>query len=67
MMDVISLTSKLLSFNTINPPGNESEIAKFVYDPGQPEMAHQTNEFCYVNELEKSVEIYKNIILKWRN
>jgi succinyl-diaminopimelate desuccinylase len=29
-MDVISLTRKLLSFNTINPPGNEEEIAKFV-------------------------------------
>ncbi len=29
-MDVISLTRKLLSFNTINPPGNEAEIAQFV-------------------------------------
>jgi succinyl-diaminopimelate desuccinylase len=28
-MDVISLTKKLLSFNTVNPPGNEQEIAKF--------------------------------------
>lgn len=28
-MDVISLTQKLLSFNTINPPGNEAEIARF--------------------------------------
>ncbi len=28
-MDVISLTRKLLSFNTINPPGNEEEIARF--------------------------------------
>ena len=29
-MDVISLTKELLSFNTINPPGNEAEIAQFV-------------------------------------
>ena len=29
-MDVISLTRKLLSFNTVNPPGNEEKIAKFV-------------------------------------
>lgn len=29
-MDVISLTRKLLSFNTVNPPGNEEEIAQFV-------------------------------------
>ena len=28
--DVISLTKKLLSFNTINPPGNEMEVAQYV-------------------------------------
>ncbi len=28
-MDVVTLTRKLLSFNTINPPGNEAEIALF--------------------------------------
>ena len=28
-MDVISLTRDLLSFNNINPPGNEEEIARF--------------------------------------
>ncbi len=34
-----------------------------ILGPGQPEMAHQTNEFCYTANLEKAVEIYKNIIL----
>ncbi|MCF6223812.1 MAG: M20 family metallopeptidase [Flavobacteriaceae bacterium] len=29
-MDVISLTQKLIQFNTINPPGNEEGIAKFI-------------------------------------
>lgn len=28
--DVISLSQKLLSFNTINPPGNEEALAKYV-------------------------------------
>ncbi len=28
-MDVISLTQKLIQFNTVNPPGNEKEIAEF--------------------------------------
>ncbi len=28
--DVISLTQKLLVFNTINPPGNEQEVAQFL-------------------------------------
>lgn len=30
MTDVLSLTQKLIAFNTINPPGNEYEIARFV-------------------------------------
>ena len=29
LMEVVSLTKKLLSFNTINPPGNEAQIALF--------------------------------------
>ena len=29
-MDVLSLTGKLLSFNNINPPGNEEGIARYV-------------------------------------
>ena len=28
--DVISLTRKLVSFNTVNPPGNEQDIARYV-------------------------------------
>lgn len=35
-----------------------------ILGPGQPEMAHQTDEFCYTKNLKKAVEIYKNIILK---
>jgi succinyl-diaminopimelate desuccinylase len=34
-----------------------------ILGPGEPAMAHQTDEFCYVSRLEKAVEIYKNIIL----
>jgi succinyl-diaminopimelate desuccinylase len=37
-----------------------------ILGPGQPEMAHQTDEFCYINKLEYAVDIYKNIISKWR-
>jgi len=29
-MDLITLTKKLLSFNNINPPGNEEGISRFV-------------------------------------
>jgi succinyl-diaminopimelate desuccinylase len=37
-----------------------------ILGPGQPEMAHKTDEFCYINKLEESYKIYKDIILKWR-
>ena len=38
-------------------------IPTVILGPGQPEMAHQTDEFCYVDKIEKVVEIYTNIIL----
>lgn len=38
-----------------------------ILGPGQPELAHQTDEYCLVNRLEESVRIYKEIIINWRN
>jgi succinyl-diaminopimelate desuccinylase len=42
-------------------------VPTVILGPGQPEMAHQTDEYCYLQKLEQSVNIYKDIILKWRN
>lgn len=42
-------------------------VPTIIMGPGQPEMAHMTDEFCYISKLEESVRIYKEIILKWRN
>lgn len=39
-------------------------VPTIILGPGQPEMAHQTDELCYTEKLEQAVEIYKNIILK---
>ena len=39
-------------------------IPTVILGPGQPEMAHQTDEFCYISKIEEAVTIYKNIILK---
>lgn len=39
-------------------------IPTVILGPGQPEMAHQTDEFCYIDKIEKVVEIYTNILLK---
>jgi succinyl-diaminopimelate desuccinylase len=42
-------------------------VPTVVLGPGQPEMAHQTDEYCYIQKLEEAVDIYKNIILRWGN
>lgn len=39
-------------------------VPTVILGPGQPEMAHQTDEFCYTDKLKEAVELYKNIILK---
>lgn len=39
-------------------------VPTIILGPGQPEMGHQTDEFCYTAKIEEAVEIYKNIILK---
>lgn len=39
-------------------------VPTIILGPGQPEMAHQTDEFCNTAKIEEAVEIYKNIILK---
>jgi succinyl-diaminopimelate desuccinylase len=35
-----------------------------ILGPGQPEMAHQRDEYCYIRNIEEAVKIYKEIILK---
>jgi succinyl-diaminopimelate desuccinylase len=41
-------------------------VPTLILGPGQPEMAHQTDEFCHISKLEESVKIYSDIITKWR-
>jgi succinyl-diaminopimelate desuccinylase len=41
-------------------------VPTIILGPGQPEMAHQTDEFCIISKLEESVKIYSQIITKWR-
>jgi succinyl-diaminopimelate desuccinylase len=42
-------------------------VPAIILGPGQPELAHQTDEYCYIDKLKRSVKIYKDIIIKWRN
>ena len=39
-------------------------VPTVILGPGQPEMAHQTDEFCYIEKIRDAVTIYKNIILR---
>jgi len=41
-------------------------VPTIILGPGQPEMAHQTDEYCYIEKLEQSVNIYRDIIINWR-
>ena len=34
-----------------------------IMGPGEPAMAHQTDEFCVISKLEQAVELYKRILL----
>ena len=38
-----------------------------VLGPGQPEMAHQTNEFCYTEKIIQSTTLFERLIIDWQN
>ncbi len=39
-------------------------VPTIILGPGEPQMAHQTDEFIFIDKLKQSVEIYKKIILE---
>ncbi len=38
-----------------------------ILGPGEPSMAHKTDEYCYLSKIEQSVEIYTLITKQWCN
>ncbi len=38
-----------------------------ILGPGEPAMAHQTDEYCDLSKIRQAEQIYQQIILKWRN
>ena len=40
-------------------------VPTVILGPGQPEMAHQTDEWCSVNRIDESVEIFEKIMRDW--
>ena len=41
-----------------NPP-------TLILGPGEAHMAHQTDEYCFVEKIERAWEFYRRIILDW--
>ncbi|MBW1729368.1 MAG: M20 family metallopeptidase [Deltaproteobacteria bacterium] len=41
-----------------NPP-------TLILGPGEAEMAHKTDEYCYISKIEEAVEIYTEIARRW--
>ena len=42
-------------------------VPTIILGPGEPSMAHQTDEYCSIEKLIEAVSIYKNIILNRRH
>jgi succinyl-diaminopimelate desuccinylase len=42
-------------------------VPTIILGPGEPAMAHQTDEYCSIKKLMQAVSIYKNIILNRRH
>ena len=36
-----------------------------ILGPGEPQMAHQTDEYCVVERIEVAVDAYEQIIRRW--
>ena len=45
--------------------GAGSPVPTVIIGPGQPEMAHQTDEWCSVDRIDQSVEIFEQIMRDW--
>ncbi|NEX64842.1 M20 family metallopeptidase [Noviherbaspirillum sp. 17J57-3] len=46
----------------LGPLGNPPTV---ILGPGEPQMAHQTNEYCEVSRIEEAVTIYHELIEAW--
>jgi succinyl-diaminopimelate desuccinylase len=41
------------------------DIPMVVLGPGEPQLAHQTDEYCLIDRIEQAVDIYTELIKDW--
>ncbi len=61
-------TPKTIMFSTDGADlkrGYGGAVPTVIIGPGQPEMAHQTDEWCSVHRIDQSVEIFEKIMRDW--
>ena len=42
------------------------DVPMVVLGPGQPELAHQTDEYCFVERIERAVDVYYALLAGWQ-
>jgi succinyl-diaminopimelate desuccinylase len=56
---------KAVGFTTDGPHFASLRVPIVVFGPGKPELCHKPNEYIDIADVEKAVEYYKSIILKF--
>lgn len=54
-----------VGFTTDGPHFAPLDAPVVIFGPGKPKLCHKPNEYIEINDLEKAVEYYKGIILKF--
>ncbi|NQT00949.1 MAG: M20 family metallopeptidase [Planctomycetes bacterium] len=54
-----------VGFTTDGPYFTSLDAPVLIFGPGKPQLCHKPNEYIELNDMEKAVEHYKNIILKF--
>ena len=54
-----------VGFTTDGPYFASLGVPVVIFGPGKPQLAHQPDEYIDISDVEKGVEYYKNIILKF--
>lgn len=60
-----SAKTKAVGFTTDAPHLASLGVPIVIFGPGKPQLCHKANEYIDIADVEKAVEYYKNIILKF--